>query len=61
MPIAVADTGFVVAVVNREDDYHKQCVPVYQQHELIYLPQSTLAEVGICLHVQGEMPSRHAF
>jgi predicted nucleic acid-binding protein len=42
--IAVADTGFVVAIANVKDAAHIRCLSVYRSLELIYVPQSTLAE-----------------
>lgn len=44
--IAIADTGFVLAVAVTTDDRHADCVATYRKCTAIYLPQSTLAEVA---------------
>jgi predicted nucleic acid-binding protein len=43
---AVADTGFVVALLNRLDTMHNSVTPVYTQQKQILLPQTVLAEVA---------------
>jgi predicted nucleic acid-binding protein len=43
---AVADTGFVVALLNRTDTMHGIVTKVYAQHRQILLPQTVLAEVA---------------
>ena len=43
---AVADTGFVVALLNRLDTMHNSVRPVYTQQKQILLPQTVLAEVA---------------
>lgn len=48
--IAVADTGFVVAMMNDRDRFHQLCLSVYVQQQLIYLPQSTLTEIAYLLN-----------
>jgi len=50
---AVADSGFIVAVANKGDQWHQQCVPIYKQQRVIYIPQTTLAEVGYLLTKAG--------
>lgn len=47
--IAVADTGFVVALLHRGDKNHKAAAAVYQRLQTAYLPQSALAEVAYLL------------
>ncbi len=43
----VADTGFVVALLNRRDMHHGEAVKVYEEMEApILLPQTVLAEVA---------------
>ncbi|MBW4571579.1 MAG: PIN domain-containing protein [Tolypothrix carrinoi HA7290-LM1] len=42
---AVADTGFVVALLNRSDAMHSIVTTIYTQHRQILLPQ-VLAEVA---------------
>lgn len=43
---AVADTGFVVALLNRVDTMHSSVTTVYTQEKQILLPQTVLAEVA---------------
>jgi predicted nucleic acid-binding protein len=43
---AVADTDFVVALLNRSDRSHAAAVSVYLQQQSILLPQTTLTEVA---------------
>lgn len=47
--IAVADTGFVIALMNHSDKAHTACQAVYMQQRLIYLPQTTLTEIAYML------------
>lgn len=47
--IAVADTGFVVALIHRGDQNHKAAAAVYQQVQTAYLPQTALTEVAYLL------------
>jgi len=51
--IAVADTGFVLAVAIATDRWHDKCVALYRQHRHIYLPQSALAEIAYLLTREG--------
>jgi len=44
--IVVADTGFVVALLNRSDAVHKAAASVYSQQGRVLLPQTVLAEVA---------------
>jgi len=46
---AITDTGFVVALTNRNDKYHQASIPVYKQQSKILLPQTVLAEVAYLL------------
>lgn len=46
---SIADTGFVAAVGNQADKWHQACVTVYRHEDVIYLPQTILAEVGYML------------
>jgi len=46
---SIADTSFVVALGNQADQRHQECVAIYRQAEVIYLPQTVLAEVGYLL------------
>ena len=49
----IADTGFVVSVATVTDKHHKVCLQIYNQQRIIYLPQSTLAEIGYLLRKAG--------
>ncbi len=60
--LAVADSGFVVAVALATDQTHEQCVSVYrQQQNKIYLPQSTLAETAYLITREGGNRATAAF
>lgn len=43
---AVADTGFIVALVNNADTMHPVVAKVYSQQQRILLPQTVLTEVA---------------
>lgn len=43
---SVADTSFVVALLNQRDAGHQNAVPIYAQQRSILLPQTVLAEVA---------------
>lgn len=49
METAVADTGFVVALLNRSDNRHNDVTPIYLKQQTILLPQTVLAEVAYLL------------
>ena len=44
--VAIADTGFVVALLNRSDTKHSEVATVYLEIKNIILPQTVLAEVA---------------
>lgn len=46
MERVLADSGFVVALVNRTDQRHLDVVPIYEQYTQILLPQMVLVEVA---------------
>jgi len=46
---SVADTSFINALGNRDDQWHEACALVYQRESVIYMPQTVLAEVGYLL------------
>ena len=47
--IAIADLSYVIALTIKSDVDNQACYTVHQQERLIFLPQSTLAEVGYLL------------
>jgi uncharacterized protein len=49
MEAAIADTGFVVALTNREDNRHSEVREVYIQQPRIFIPQTVLVEVAYLL------------
>jgi len=44
--IAVADSSYVVAVYTENDPRHEDCLLVHKRQRLVYVPQTTLAEVA---------------
>lgn len=44
--ISIADTGFVVALMNSSDARHREVAEIYRQEQQILLPQTVLAEVA---------------
>ncbi|GGA52247.1 type II toxin-antitoxin system VapC family toxin [Okeania sp. KiyG1] len=43
---SIADTGFVVALMNQKDIRHLEVAEIYRQQQQILLPQTVLAEVA---------------
>jgi uncharacterized protein len=50
---AIADTSFVYAVAVTTELDHQACLAVHVRQDVIFLPQSTLAEVGYLLTREG--------
>jgi predicted nucleic acid-binding protein len=48
--IAVADTGFIIAVLNRRDNRHQSSSAVYRDADQIVLPQTALTEIAYLLN-----------
>jgi predicted nucleic acid-binding protein len=46
---AVADTSYVLAVAIETEKTHRACQAIHRQQEIIYLPQTVLAEIGYFL------------
>lgn len=44
--LVIGDTGFVVALLNRNDIKHQDVVRIYSQYPKIILPQTVLTEVA---------------
>lgn len=51
--MVIADTGFVLSVAIETDKRYRVCTEIYHQQRTIYLPQSTLAEIGFLLKKSG--------
>jgi uncharacterized protein len=47
---SIADTGFILALGNVDDQFHQACNTIKRQEPIIYVPQSVLAEVGYMLN-----------
>ncbi len=47
--VAVADTSYVLAVALETDADHEACISVHHKQGIVYLPQTTLAEVAYFL------------
>jgi len=47
---SIADTSFIVSLGNKDDQYHEVCNKVKRQEQIIYIPQSVLAEMGYMLN-----------
>jgi uncharacterized protein len=45
----IADTGFIVALLNQSDAKHQEVVPIYRRQQMILIPQTVLAEVAYLL------------
>jgi predicted nucleic acid-binding protein len=59
--VVVADTGFVVALLNRSDIRHTNVVAIYQQRQQILLPQTVLTEVAYLLGRDAGISTAIAF
>jgi predicted nucleic acid-binding protein len=46
---AIADTSYIVAVTLESDADHDACLAIHERERLIFVPQSTLAEVAYLL------------
>lgn len=49
----IADSGFVVAIVNQHDQWRSACLAAYRQQGVIYLPYPTLTEIAYLLRREG--------
>jgi predicted nucleic acid-binding protein len=49
METAIADTGFVIALLNRSDPQHSAVAAIYTRLKTAILPQTVLAEVAYLL------------
>lgn len=55
--LAVADTGFVVALLNSSDKLHAVVRRVYEQQNAIILPQTALTEVAYLIGRDSGIPT----
>ncbi len=51
--LVVADTGFVVALLNKADKWHEKAKGQYAQYAPILMPQTVLAEVAYLVGREG--------
>lgn len=51
--IAIADTSFVLAYMNKTDARHRDCQEVLKAQQQIILPQTTLSEIAYMLGRSG--------
>ena len=58
---AVADTGFVVALLNRSDTMHSSVITIYTKQKQILLPQTVLAEVAYLVGRNADLATVVAF
>ncbi|MCY7276281.1 MAG: PIN domain-containing protein [Phormidesmis sp. CAN_BIN44] len=61
MEIAIADTSFVVALLNQTDVRHSEVVPIYTRYLTIVLPQTVLAEVAYLIGRDADIQTVVAF
>lgn len=61
METAIADTGFIVALLNRSDPCHLNVVGIYTQMQTAILPQTVLAEVAYLVGRDAGIPTVIAF
>jgi uncharacterized protein len=59
--MAIADTGFVVALLNQTDSHHQDVTQIYTQHPSIILPQTVLAEVAYLLGREAGISAVYKF
>lgn len=57
MESIIADTGFVVALVNRSDQRHQDVLPIYLKYPSILLPQLALVEVAYLIGRDAGIPT----
>jgi uncharacterized protein len=58
---AIADSGFVIAAVNRDDRWHERCLQTYREFDSIFIPQTTLTEIAYILRRQAGSAAVIAF
>jgi uncharacterized protein len=61
METVIADTGFVVALLNQTDLRHGDVKPIYLQHSNILLPKTALVEVAYLIGRDAGIPVTIAF
>lgn len=61
MEVAVADTDFVVALLNQTDKRHSDVIPIYTQLSSILLSQTVLTEVAYLIGREAGIQTVVAF
>ena len=61
METVIADTGFVVALMNKTDSRHYDVLPIYLQHPQILLPKTVLVEVAYLIGRDAGLSTTIAF
>ena len=61
METVIADTGFVVALMNKTDSRHHDVLPIYLQHPQILLPKTVLVEVAYLIGRDAGLSTTIAF
>jgi uncharacterized protein len=61
MERVIADTGFVVAILNQTDIRHPDVLPIYLQYPEILLPKTVFVEVAYLIGRDAGIPVTIAF
>jgi uncharacterized protein len=61
METVIADTGFVVALMNQADTRHNDVRPIYLQYPQILLPKTVLVEVAYLIGRDAGLTTTIAF
>lgn len=61
MEAVIADTGFVVALLNRADARHSDVTPIYLQYSEILLPKTVFVEVAYLIGRDAGLSTTIAF
>jgi uncharacterized protein len=61
MEAVIADTGFVVALLNQTDSHHSRIQAIYRQYPEILLPKTVLVEVAYLIGRDAGIPITIAF
>lgn len=61
METVIADTGFVVALLNQTDSRHPDVQPIYLKYSEILLPKTVFVEVAYLIGRDAGIPTTIAF